>query len=426
MKDYQIGTRCVQAGWEPKNKDPRALPIYQSTTFTFDSSQDMAACFDLESDAYFYSRLANPTPEAVAKKIANLEGGEGAILTSSGQAANFYALVNICKAGDHIVSSSALYGGSYNLFANTLADMGIQSSFVAPDASLEEIEAAFRPNTKCLFGETLSNPALKVLDIEAFAQIAKEHGVPLIVDNTFATPIHCRPIEWGAHVVTHSTTKYMDGHAVALGGAIVDSGNFDWEAHRDKFPSLTTPNDSYHGLVFTENFGRGAYMAKMVATLMRDLGSTPSPFNAFLLNLGLETLHLRMARHRENGLAVAKFLANHPKIAWVKYPDLEGDQEYERAKKYLPQGSCGVVVFGVQGGREAAQTFMDGTQLAAIATHVADARTCLLHPASTTHRQMTDQELKEAGVSPDLIRLSVGIEDVEDIIRDLETSLAGI
>ena len=423
-KKYSPATLCVQAGWTPTKGEPRVLPIIQSTTFKYDTSEQMARLFDLEDSGYFYSRLQNPTVDAVAAKIAALEGGVGAMLTSSGQAANFYAVFNICEAGDHIVSSSNIYGGTYNLFGVTLKKLGIECTFIDPNATEEEIQAAFRPNTKVLFGETISNPGGEVLDIEKFAKVAHANGVPLIVDNTFPTPINCRPFEWGADIVTHSTTKYMDGHAVAVGGAIVDSGNFDWDAHADKFPGLTTPDESYHGLTYTKSFGKGAYITKAVAQLMRDLGSMMSPQNAFLLNLGLETLHLRMPRHCENAMTVAKWLANHPKVKWVKYCGLPGDRYHELAQKYLPNGSCGVIALGLEGSREDAIKFMDRLKFIAIVTHVADARTCVLHPASHTHRQLSDEQLREAGVAPDLIRLSVGIEDVADIIADLEQALA--
>ena len=423
-KKYSPATLCVQAGWTPTKGEPRVLPIIQSTTFKYDTSEQMARLFDLEDSGYFYSRLQNPTVDAVAAKIAALEGGVGAMLTSSGQAANFYAVFNICEAGDHIVSSSNIYGGTYNLFGVTLKKLGIECTFIDPNSTEEEIQAAFRPNTKVLFGETISNPGGEVLDIEKFAKVAHANGVPLIVDNTFPTPINCRPFEWGADIVTHSTTKYMDGHAVAVGGAIVDSGNFDWDAHADKFPGLTTPDESYHGLTYTKSFGKGAYITKAVAQLMRDLGSMMSPQNAFLLNLGLETLHLRMPRHCENAMTVAKWLANHPKVKWVKYCGLPGDKYHELAQKYLPNGSCGVIALGLEGSREDAIKFMDRLKFIAIVTHVADARTCVLHPASHTHRQLSDEQLREAGVAPDLIRLSVGIEDVADIIADLEQALA--
>lgn len=412
-------TLCVQGGWNPKNGEPRVLPIYQSTTFRYSTSEQMARLFDLEESGYFYTRLQNPTNDAVASKIAALEGGVGAMLTSSGQAANFYAIFNICEAGDHFVCSSTIYGGTFNLYGVTLKKLGIDVTFIEPDDDEATIEAAFRPNTKALFGETLSNPGMQVLDIEKFARIAHRHGVPLIVDNTFATPINCRPFEWGADIVTHSTTKYMDGHATCVGGAIVDSGNFDWEAHADKFPGLTRPDESYHGLTYTKAFGKLAYITKATAQLMRDLGSTQSPQNAFLLNLGLETLHLRMARHCENAQKVAEFLQNSPQVAWVHYPGLPGDKYHALARKYMPNGTCGVIAFGLKGSRQEAIEFMDRLKLAAIVTHVADARTCVLHPASHTHRQLSDEQLIEAGVAPDLIRLSVGIENADDIIADL-------
>lgn len=419
----KIETKCIQSGWQPKNGEPRVLPIYQSTTFKYETSEQMGRLFDLEESGYFYTRLQNPTNDTVAAKICDLEGGVAAMLTSSGQAANFYAVMNIAEAGDHIICSSTVYGGTYNLYAHTIRKMGIEATFVDPDCTEEELNAAFKPNTKCVVGETIANPALVVLDIEKFAKAAHAHGVPLIVDNTFATPINCRPFEWGADIVTHSTTKYMDGHATCVGGAIVDSGNFDWDAHADKFPGLTTPDETYHGVVYTQKFGKGAFITKATAQMMRDLGSIQSPMNAFLLNLGLETLHLRVPRHCSNALAVAKFLENHEKVAWVNYPDLESNKYHELAKKYLPDGSCGVVTFGVKGGRQAASEMMDNLKLGAIVTHVADARTCVLHPASHTHRQMNDQELIEAGVQPDLIRLSVGIENVDDIIEDLAQAL---
>ena len=419
----KIETKCIQSGWQPKNGEPRVLPIYQSTTFKYETSEQMGRLFDLEESGYFYTRLQNPTNDTVAAKICDLEGGVAAMLTSSGQAANFYAVMNIAEAGDHIICSSTVYGGTYNLYAHTIRKMGIEATFVDPDCTEEELNAAFKPNTKCVVGETIANPALVVLDIEKFAKAAHAHGVPLIVDNTFATPINCRPFEWGADIVTHSTTKYMDGHATCVGGAIVDSGNFDWDAHADKFPGLTTPDETYHGVVYTQKFGKGAFITKATAQMMRDLGSIQSPMNAFLLNLGLETLHLRVPRHCSNALAVAKFLENHEKVAWVNYPDLESNKYHELAKKYLPNGSCGVVTFGVKGGRQAASEMMDNLKLGAIVTHVADARTCVLHPASHTHRQMNDQELIEAGVQPDLIRLSVGIENVDDIIEDLAQAI---
>lgn len=423
-KDLKTATLCVQGGWKPGNGDPRVLPIFQSTTFKYDTTEQMARLFDLEEAGYFYTRLQNPTNDAVASKIAALEGGIAAMLTSSGQAANFFAVFNICGAGDHIVSSSAIYGGTFNLFAVTLKKLGIDCTFVDPDASEDEISAAFRSNTKALFGETIANPGMNVLDIEKFARVAKAHGVPLIVDNTFATPVNCRPFEWGADIVTHSTTKYMDGHAVAVGGAVVDSGNFDWEAHADKYPGLTTPDDSYHGLTYTKKFGKMAYITKATAQLMRDLGAIQSPMNAFLLNLGLETLHLRMKRHCENAQKVAEYLQRHPKVAWVRYCGLPGDKYHELAQKYMPDGSCGVLSFGVKGTRADAAKLMDNFHFIAIVTHVADARTCVLHPASHTHRQLSDEQLIAAGVAPDLIRLSVGIEDADDIVADLEQALA--
>ncbi len=423
MSDYRIDTKCVQSGWQPKNGEPRVLPIYQSTTFKYSSSEQMGRLFDLEESGYFYTRLANPTDDVVASKICDLEGGYAAMLTSSGQAANFYAVFNIANAGDHIISTSSIYGGTFNLYGHTLEKMGIECTFVDADAPAEEIEKAFRPNTKCVFGETLANPALSVLDIEKLANIAHQHGVPLIVDNTFPTPINCRPFEWGADIVTHSTTKYMDGHASAVGGCIVDSGNFDWEAHADKFPGLTTPDETYHGIVYTEKFGKAAFITKATAQVMRDLGSIQAPQNAFLLNLGLETLSLRMARHCSNAQKVAEFLNAHEKVAWVSYPGLPNDKYYELGQKYLPNGSSGVIAFGLKGGRQGAIEAMDKLKLAAIVTHVADARTCVLHPASHTHRQLTDQELLEAGVAPDLIRLSIGIEDPQDIIEDLDQAI---
>lgn len=416
-------TLCVQAGWAPKKGEPRVLPIYQSTTFKYETSEQMAKLFDLEEAGFFYTRLQNPTNEAVARKIAELEDGVAAILTSSGQAASFFAVFNICEAGDHIVSASAIYGGTYNLFAVTFRKMGIEVTFVDQDAPAEEIAKAFRPNTKAFFAETISNPTLCVLDIRKMADIAHAHGVPLIVDNTFATPINCRPFEWGADIVTHSTTKYMDGHAAAVGGVIVDSGNFDWEAHADKFPGLTQPDESYHGLTYTKAFGKMAYMTKATAQLMRDLGSIQSPQNAFLLNLGLETLHLRVPRHCENAQKVAEWLEANPKVKWVNYCGLKSSKYYDLAQKYMPNGSCGVIAFGLNGTREEAIEFMDRLKFICIVTHVADARTCVLHPASHTHRQLTDEQLREAGVAPDLIRLSVGIENVNDIIADIEQAL---
>ena len=425
--NWKIETNCIQAGYEPKNGEPRMIPIIQSTTFKYDSSAEMGKLFDLEASGYFYTRLQNPTNDHVAAKIAALEGGTAAMLTSSGQAASFFSIFNICSAGDHVVSSAAIYGGTYNLFNVTMRKMGIDFTFVDPDCSDEELEAAFRPNTKAVFGETIANPALVVLDIERFAKAAHAHGVPLIIDNTFATPINCRPFEWGADIVTHSTTKYMDGHDCGVGGCIVDSGNFDWMAHADKFPGLCTPDESYHGITYAERFGKeGAYITKATAQLMRDLGSIPAPMNAFLLNLGLESLHVRMPRHCENAMQVAKFLESSDKVTWVNYPGLESSKYYKRAQKYMPNGTCGVIAFGVKGGRAAAEQFMGALKLAMIATHVADAHTCVLHPASSTHRQLTDQELVAAGVSPDLIRLSVGIENVDDIIADVAQALETI
>ena len=426
MTKKNLGTLCVQAGYEPKNGEPRVLPIIQSTTFKYDSSEQMGNLFDLKEAGYFYTRLSNPTNDAVANKIVALEGGVAGILTSSGQAANFYALLNILKAGDHVISSSAIYGGTYNLIAHTMKDLGIESTFVDPAISLEDLNKEFKENTKAVFGETLSNPSLQILDIETFAKAAHNHGVPLIVDNTFPTPIFLRPIEWGADIVTHSTTKYMNGFANSVGGAVIDSGNFDWSKHKDKFPGLTEPDETYHGVVYTESFGKGAYITKMTTTLMRDLGSIPSPQNSFYLGLGLETLHLRMPRHYENALAVAKFLENNDKISWVSFSALEKDSQHKLAQKYLPDGSCGVISFGVKGGRDAATKFMDSLKLAAVVTHVADSRTCVLHPASTTHRQMNEEELRQAGISSDLIRMSVGIEDAEDIIKDIKGALEAI
>ena len=423
MSEYRMGTKCVQAGYTPGNGEPRQVPIIQSTTFKYSTSEDMGKLFDLEADGYFYSRLQNPTNDIVAAKIAAMEGGSAAMLTSSGQAANFLAMFNICECGDHIVASSSIYGGTFNLLAVTMAKMGITTTFVSPDASEEELNAAFKENTKAVFGETIANPALVVLDLEKFAAAAHAHGVPFIVDNTFATPVNCRPFEWGADIVTHSTTKYMDGHATCVGGAIVDSGNFDWAAHADKFPGLTTPDETYHGIVYTEKFGKAAYITKATSQLMRDLGSIPSPQNSFILNLGLETLPLRVERHCENALAAAKYLQAHEKVAWVSCPMLEGDKHYALAKKYMPNGTCGVITFGLKGGREEAVRMMDSLKMIAIVTHVADARSCVLHPASHTHRQMNDQELKEAGVQPDLIRFSVGIENIDDIIADLSQAL---
>ena len=427
MSEKRIETKCVQGGYTPGNGEPRQIPIIQSTTYKYNTSEDMGKLFDLEAEGYFYTRLQNPTNDMVAKKICELEGGSAAMLTSSGQAASFYAVFNIANCGDHVVASSMIYGGTYNLFAVTMKKMGIDFTFVEPDCSDEELEAAFKPNTKLVFGETIANPALTVFDIERFAKAAHAHGVPLIVDNTFATPINCRPFEWGADIVTHSTTKYMDGHGAGVGGCIVDSGRFDWMAHADKFPGLCTPDDSYHGIVYAERFGKeGAFITKATAQLMRDFGSIQSPQNAFILNLGLESLHVRMARHCENGLAVAKFLASHDKIEWVNYPSLEGNKYYELALKYLPNGSCGVVSFGIKGGRKAAEKFMKNLKVAAIETHVADARTCCLHPASATHRQMNDAELAAAGVPANLVRFSCGLENSQDLIEDIAQALEKI
>ena len=424
MSKRKIETTCVQGGYTPGNGEPRQIPIYQSTTFKYDTSEDMGKLFDLEASGYFYSRLQNPTCDLVAAKICELEGGSAAMLTSSGQAANFFAVFNIATCGDHVVASSAIYGGTYNLFSVTMRKMGIEFSFVDPDCTEEELRAAMRPNTRAVFGETIANPALAVLDIEKFARVAHEFGVPLIIDNTFATPVNCRPFEWGADIVTHSTTKYMDGHGSAVGGCIVDSGKFDWMAHADKFPGLCTPDDSYHGITYAEKFGMGgAFITKATAQLMRDFGCTQSPQSAYLLNLGLESLHVRMERHCANGRAVAEFLASDERIAWVKYPSLEGDKHYALAEKYLPKGSCGVVSFGVKGGRAAAERFMKELRLIAIETHVADARSCCLHPASATHRQMNEEELIAAGVPGDLVRLSCGIENAEDLIADIKNAL---
>lgn len=419
-------TICIQSGWKPKNGEPRILPIYQSTTFKYETSEQMGRLFDLEEAGYFYTRLQNPTNDFVAQKICELEGGVAAMLTSSGQAANYYAVFNICECGDHVVMSSTVYGGTFNLLTVTMKKMGIECTVVDPELPQEELEKAFRPNTKCVLAETIANPALVVLDIEKFARIAHAHQVPLIVDNTFATPINCNPFEWGADIVTHSTTKYMDGHAMTVGGAIVDSGNFDWAAYPDKYPGLCTPDESYHGITYTEKFGKAAYITKATSQLMRDLGSIQAPQNAFLLNIGLETLPLRMERHCFNAGKTAEFLENHEKVAWVNYPGLPSSKYYELAKKYMPKGSCGVISFGLKGGRQAAEKMMDKLKLAAIVTHVADARTCVLHPASHTHRQMNDEQLREAGVAPELIRLSVGIENVEDIINDLSQALDAI
>lgn len=424
MKKQAIETLCVQGGYCPGNGEPRQIPIIQSTTFKYDTSEDMGRLFDLEASGYFYSRLQNPTCDTVAAKICALEGGSAAMLTSSGQAANFFAVFNIASCGDHVIASSAIYGGTYNLFAVTMKKMGVDFTFVSPDCTEEELQAAFRPNTKLVFGETVANPAIKVLDIEKFAKVAHRNGVPLIIDNTFATPVNCRPFEWGADIVTHSTTKYMDGHGATVGGAIIDSGKFDWTKHADKFPGLCTPDESYHGVTYTERFGiGGAFITKATAQLMRDFGCIQSPHDAFLLNLGLESLHVRMQRHCETALKVARFLESNEHISWVKYPDLPGSEDYELAKKYLPNGSCGVVSFGVKGGRKAAETFMKHLKLAAIETHVADARTCCLHPASSTHRQMNDSELEAAGVSPDLVRMSCGLENADELIADIAQAL---
>ena len=422
-----IDTICVQGGYQPEDGSPRQVPIYQSTTWKYDTSEHMGRLFDLEEAGYFYTRLQNPTNDFVAAKLAQLEGGTAGMLTSSGQAANFFSIFNIAGCGDHVVSSSAIYGGTYNLLAHTMQRMGLECTFVDPHCTDEELEAAFRPNTKCVFGETIANPALSVLDIERFAKAAHAHGVPLIVDNTFPTPVMCRPIEWGADIVTHSTTKYIDGHGATVGGAIIDSGKFDWNAHADKFPGLTTPDESYHGVIYTEKFGlEGAFITKCTSQLMRDFGSIQSPQHAFFLNSSLESLHLRMPQHCKNGLAMAEHLASHPKVAWVRHPSLPGDSEYELAQKYLPNGSCGVVSFAPKGGRAAAEVFMKNLKMAAIATHVADARTCVLHPANATHRQMNDEELVAAGITPDLVRLSCGIEGTEDLIADIDQALAAI
>lgn len=426
LKDLKVASLCVRAGYEPKNGEPVELPIIQSTTFKYDNSEEMAMLFDLKKEGYFYTRLQNPTNDAVAEKIAELEGGVGAVLTSSGQAANFFAVINILGAGDHIVSSNEIYGGTFNLFGVTLKKFGIDCTFVDPKASEEELQAAFRPNTKAMFGEMISNPGVSVLDIEKFVRVAHKNGVPLIIDNTFATPVNCRPFEWGADIVTHSTTKYMDGLACQVGGAVVDSGNFDWESHASKFPGLTTPDMSYHGLTYTKSFGKKAYLTKMVAQIMRDLGSIPAPMNSFILNLGLQTLAVRMKQHCANAMAVAKFLSADPHVAWVRYPGLPDDPDHALAQKYLPNGSCGVIAFGLKGNRDTAIKFMDSLRMINIATHVADARSCVLHPASHTHRQLSDKQLREAGIAPDLIRLSVGIEDVSDIIKDIEQGLQEI
>ena len=423
MKEYSLGTKCVQGGYTPGNGEPRQIPIVQSTTFKYETSEAMGRLFDLEEEGYFYSRLQNPTNDTVARKICELEGGSAAMLTSSGQAASFYAVFNIASCGFHIVSAASIYGGTYNLFAVTMKRMGIDFTFVSPDCTEEELNAAFQPNTKAVFGETIANPALTVLDIEKFASIAHAHGVPLIVDNTFATPANCQPIKWGADIVTHSTTKYLDGHASGVGGAIIDSGNFDWMSHAEKFPGLTTPDDSYHGITYAKRFGKAAYITKATAQLMRDLGSIPSPFNSYLLNIGIESLPARMRVHCENALKVATYLKNHPKVEWIHYPGLEDDKYHEAANKYMPHGTCGVMCFGLKGDKKEAVTFMDHLQLINIVTHVADAKTCILHPASHTHRQMTDEQLKEAGVDPTLIRLSIGLENPDDLIKDIEEAL---
>lgn len=421
--ETRIETKCIHEGWKPTKGEPRQLPIYQSTTFKYDTSDEMGQLFDLEAEGYFYTRLKNPTSDATAEKICVLEGGAAAMLTSSGQAANFFAIFNICEAGDHFIASSAIYGGTYNLFGVTMKKMGIECTFVDQDLPEEELAKYFKPNTKAVFGETITNPTMSVLDIEKFARLAHSHGVPLIIDNTFATPINCRPFEWGADIVTHSTTKYMDGQAVGVGGCIVDSGNFDWLAQGDKYPGLTTPDESYHGIVYAKQFGPGAYITKATVQLMRDLGSTQSPQNAFYLNVGLETLQLRMKQHCANALAVAKFLENHEKVAWVSYPELESSPDHELAKKYLPNGSSGVLAFGIKGGRDQSIKFMDSLDLVSIVTHVADSKSCILHPASHTHRQLTDEQLEASGIAPDLIRLSVGIENADDIVSDLEQAL---
>ncbi len=426
VRKLKTSTLCVQGGYKAKNGEPIELPIIQSTTFKYDNSDEMAMLFDLKKDGYFYTRLQNPTNDAVAAKIAQLEGGVGAVLTSSGQAANFYAIFNLCESGGHIVTSNEIYGGTFNLFGVTLKKLGIECTFISPEASEEEIQSAFRPNTKALFGETISNPGCQVLDIEKFAKIAHRNGVPLIVDNTFATPVNCRPFEWGADIVTHSTTKYMDGLATQVGGCVVDSGQFDWMANAEKFPGLCTPDESYHGLTYVKAFGKLGYTTKLVAQLMRDLGSIPAPQNSFLLNLGLQTLHLRMAQHCKNAQAVAEYLHGNPKVAWVHFSGLPDDPNYERARKYLPNGSCGVIAFGLKGDRGTAIRFMDSLEMINIVTHVADARTCVLHPASHTHRQLSDEQLREAGVAPDLIRLSAGIEDIEDILADIDQALSKI
>ena len=425
--DKHIDTICVQGGYTPSNGEPRQIPIIQSTTFKYDTSEDMGKLFDLEASGYFYTRLQNPTNDYVAKKLAELEGGKAGMLTSSGQAANFFAVFNIAKCGDHILSSANIYGGTFNLFSVTMKKMGIDFTFISPDSTEEEIQREIRPNTKAIFGETVANPSLAVLDIELFAKVAHKNGIPLIIDNTFATPVNCRPIEWGADIVTHSTTKYIDGHGVSVGGAIIDAGNFDWMAHADKFPGLTTPDDSYHGITYAEKFGKeGAFITKATAQLMRDFGAIQSPQHAFYINMGLESLHVRMARHTENGKAVAEFLKSHPQIEWVTYPDLEGNKYFDLAKKYCPNGTCGVISFGVKGGRKSAEEFMKNLKLIAIETHVADARSCCLHPASATHRQMTDDELVAAGISADLVRLSCGLESKEDLIADLKQALESV
>lgn len=422
----KIETKCIIEGWKPGNGEPRQLPIYQSTTFKYDNSDEMAKLFDLEAAGYFYTRLQNPTNDAVAAKICSLEGGAAAMLTSSGQAANFYAVFNICEAGDHFIASTSIYGGTYNLFNVTMRKMGIECTFVDQNLSEEELGKYFKPNTKLLFGETITNPTVKILDLEKFARVAHSHGVPLIIDNTFATPVNCRPFEWGVDIVTHSTTKYMDGHGVGVGGCIVDSGNFDWMANKDRYPGLTTPDDSYHGIIYAEKFGKGAYITKATAQLMRDFGSIQSPQNAFYLNVGLETLPLRVERHCQNALTIAKYLEKNKNVAWVSYADLPGSNDYELVKKYLPNGTCGVVSFGIKGDRERSVKFMDSLKLVSIATHVADSRTCMLHPASHTHRQLSEEQLLEAGVAPDLIRLSVGIENVDDLLADLEQAFNNI
>lgn len=424
--EYSIETKCIQSGWKPGNGEPRVMPIYQSTTYKYETSDQMGRLFDLEESGYFYTRLQNPTNDMVAQKICELEGGVAAMLTSSGQAANYYAVFNICEAGDHVVLSSTVYGGTFNLLTVTMKKMGIECTIVDPDSDEETLNKAFKENTKCVMAESIANPALVVLDFEKFAKVAHSHGVPLIVDNTFATPINCRPFQYGVDIITHSTTKYMDGHAMCVGGAIVDSGNFDWNKYKDKFPGLTTPDESYHGVTYTEKFGNTAYITKATVQLMRDLGSIPSPMNSFLLNVGLETLHLRVPRHCENALKVATWLENNDKVAWVNYPGLKSNKYYELAQKYMPNGTCGVISFGLKAGRAGSVTFMDNLKLAAIVTHVADARTCVLHPASHTHRQMTDEQLIEAGVQPDLIRFSVGIENADDIIADIEQALSHI